>query len=756
MAIAVANGDFETGAAGDPPPHWSGTTTPGSAKDFKGYRSVLDPENPRSGKASVRLEHIGGQPAPNQFGMLASEVDAAPYRGKRIRLTGAVRVRDLPGAQVGLWLRVDRPERRMGFFDNMGDRPIRNAEWADYQIEGDVAPDAERIVFGLLLAGPGAAWLDDVRLEVLGPARDAAGASATGAQRPRTRAGAGDEAARPIDAAGLRNLKAFARLYGYLRYFHPSDQAAAADWDGIALAGVQQVERARGPAQLAAALNLVFKPVAPTFDAFVSGRAPAVSAVLATRPSENAKALRWRHHGIGEDRGRMYKSVREEVTAIGADSILTVDLGGGVSARVPLAVWRDDSGKTVPAVPAPQTHLQKPAGFTPSGFDRTTRLADIVIAWNVFQHFYAYFDVIQADWPAELDKGLRAAATDKDDFAFHRTLRRLIAGLKDGHGNVAYASEARGYLPLAWEVVEGRLVVTAVGEGVSGIRRGDIVTHVDGVAVERLITERSAHFSGSPQWVRQGALFDLSGGKPGASAELRLAGATGRSGAVRLAYKEAVPGKEVKEAKPAVIADIAPGIIYIDLDRVTDDQMRAREKDIVAARGLVFDVRGYPKGMPWYLGRLTDRPIKSAAMEIPIVVRPDRQGVTFSEGGWDIKPETPRFTTNTVFITNGSAISYAESVLGSVAGNRLADIVGEPSAGANGNVASIQLPGGYRIAWTGMRVRNRDGSPHHVVGVRPTVPASRTIAGVRAGRDEMLERALALVKSRLGGSAAGR
>ena len=40
---------------------------------------------------------------------------------------------------------------------------------------------------------------------------------------------------------------AFARLYGYLRYFHPSDEAAGLSWVRIAINGVAAVkEAARG------------------------------------------------------------------------------------------------------------------------------------------------------------------------------------------------------------------------------------------------------------------------------------------------------------------------------------------------------------------------------------------------------------------------------------------------------------------------------------------------------------------------------
>src|SRR5687768_5321738 len=47
------------------------------------------------------------------------------------------------------------------------------------------------------------------------------------------------EAARPLTERGVENLAAFTRLLGYVRYFHPSDQAAATDWNALAVAGVR-------------------------------------------------------------------------------------------------------------------------------------------------------------------------------------------------------------------------------------------------------------------------------------------------------------------------------------------------------------------------------------------------------------------------------------------------------------------------------------------------------------------------------------
>jgi hypothetical protein len=45
-----------------------------------------------------------------------------------------------------------------------------------------------------------------------------------------------------------------------------------------------------------------------------------------------------------------------------------------------------------------------------------------------------------------------------------------------------------------------------------------------------------------------------------------------------------------------------------------------------------------------------------------------------------------------------------------------------------------------------MKVVKHDGSQHHLIGIRPTVPMNRTIKGILEGRDELLEKALEVVR----------
>lgn len=75
-------------------------------------------------------------------------------------------------------------------------------------------------------------------------------------------------------------------------------------------------------------------------------------------------------------------------------------------------------------------------------------------------------------------------------------------------------------------------------------------------------------------------------------------------------------------------------------------------------------------------------------------------------------------------------------------------VVGSTTAGADGNVSSIPLPGGQRAMISGIGVFYPDKRPTQRIGIVPDLVALPTIAGIRAGRDEVLEAALEHVLGR--------
>lgn len=139
---------------------------------------------------------------PKSFGNIMQMIDATPYLGKRVRFRAAVKTKGSAHAQ--LWFRIDRSAGGMGFFDNMGDRPIRTqGQWQYFETNGFVNPDAKAIALGVM-AMSGAIRVDDASLTVTN-------------ELPTLSV----DAPRPLTPQGLRNLEAFTTHYGLIRHFHP-------------------------------------------------------------------------------------------------------------------------------------------------------------------------------------------------------------------------------------------------------------------------------------------------------------------------------------------------------------------------------------------------------------------------------------------------------------------------------------------------------------------------------------------------------
>ena len=383
----VANPAFEQGEMGGVPTGWFQPQLAGQA----GFGVKLVDQGCRTGRCAM-LTGTANPPA-NVFGNLMQSLAANGYTLRRIRLRAAIRVEG-EQTRAQMWLRLDRADNSMAFLENMATRPVTSREWKTYDIETSVPDDVSRMALGFMLFGPGTAWVDDVSLDILDEIH-----------KDKI------EPARPLTAQGLTNLTAFARLYGYVRHFHPSDQAAGTDWETFAVEGVRQVEGAGSAAELMARLRRLFQPLAPTVQVFATGDRDRSS--VPKLAQTGTEIVRYVHFGVGLptalNANNIYKSEREKKPADGQalPKPFEAELVPGVSASVPLALYVD-SGGTLPHAPLPGASLL----FERSADDRGTRLAAVIIAWNVFQHFYPYFDVVKTDWSAELPKALRTAGID--------------------------------------------------------------------------------------------------------------------------------------------------------------------------------------------------------------------------------------------------------------------------------------------------------------------------------------------------------
>jgi C-terminal processing protease CtpA/Prc len=381
---------------------------------------------------------------------------------------------------------------------------------------------------------------------------------------------------------------------------------------------------------------------------------------------------------------------------------------------------------------------------TSGDFDVVAGVADVIVVWNIFEHFWPYWNDISVDWRAALDTALADALDDRSMADHVATMERLGAIAPDGHASTfCPGMPDTAALPFALDGIEGRVVVTASSD--QAIKRGDVLVSVDGQPVEQLLARDRAQISGSPQWQRVRGLQRLGRGAPDSRAAVTV-----RRGTNTLEVTVTRTAAAMREPPPhASIDRLDDGVYYVDLRRAPMSELNAAIDKLAAAPGVVFDLRGRPNANHQILSHLLTRPDDASAwMAVPRIIRPDSAAspASWKTEGWNLPVLQPHIGGRVAFLTDASAISYTESVMGLVDYYRLGAIVGSATAGSNGDVAQIATPMGCEAAFTGGRVTKPDGSRHYLVGIQPTIPAARTLAGVLAGRDEVLDRALAYVR----------
>jgi len=165
----------------------------------------------------------------------------------------------------------------------------------------------------------------------------------------------------------------------------------------------------------------------------------------------------------------------------------------------------------------------------------------------------------------------------------------------------------------------------------------------------------------------------------------------------------------------------------LNFDELTGQELDSSMCDITNSAGIVVDQRGYPNfSIIQLISHLIKTPVQIPQFFVPLIIYPDQENMAWDTSGrWKIDPEPPYIKSRVAFITNGSAISFAELILGIVEYYKFAAIIGEPSAGTDGNINSVDLPGGYTISFTGMKCLKNDGSQHHLIGILPSIPCSQ-------------------------------
>jgi C-terminal processing protease CtpA/Prc len=654
------------------------------------------------------------------------------FPGDSIELRGWLKFENVVGTG-GLWQRQDG-KAGMVQFDNMQSRGLNGTrDWTEYRLALPRDAKARTVVVGAILQGTGRLWADDLRVFVDGKPL----AQAPEIVPPKTVldtdttfvAGSRIDLTQPTPVQA-ENLALLGKVWGFLKYHHPAVVAGRRHWDFDLFRVMPRVLAARDRGEACDELarwvdSLGAVPPCSTCAKLPSGRpvAPRLG-WLADR------AL------LGAELSRRLGTIYERRPKV--DGQFYVSLAPGVG--------NPDFGAELA-----YANLKEPdAGY---------RLLALFRFWNMVEYWFPDRDVMDEDWDATLLEFVPrlAHATTHDTYATE--MMALIARVHDTHANLwssltLRVPRGRALAPARIRFVEGRAVVTGWSHPklgpACGLAIGDVVESVDGVAVQQLVERWRPMYAASNEPTRLRDIGErLTRGDAGPTK--LVVSRDGRELALEVAR---VPedsldlwGNRNHDRPGPAFRRLSDDVAYLRLGPAKRDSVESYFARAAGAKLLVLDHRNYPSDFPIFAigGHLVSQPTPFVKFTV---------GDASNPGSFDwnsplkLEPVAPRFEGAVAILVDEVTQSSAEYHSLAFRASPGALVVGSTTAGADGNISPIQLPGGLRTMFSGIGVFWPDGRPTQRVGIVPDVPAAPTIAGIKAGRDEVLEAAVRRVLHR--------
>ena len=462
---------------------------------------------------SIRLNRNNKEKSnKSEFGNLMTHISAIKYQGKKIKLTGDVKIKNGSSGKGHLWVRVDRKNRKTGFFDNMSNNPIIDNTWNEYEITGKIDDDADKIYFGCFFNGNGELYVDNLKL------------------------------------------------------FYKEDK----QWIEIPIDN-----------------NDFEKDKIGDKISFWQKSGDSYLIRIADKQDKNNKCV-----AIGKLSTDYLFSKYPKI-----GKVIDKDIGNGIRTIIPLALYGDILETYPPANKDELKQLKRNLSEIEKDNvnDLFVKLGDIVITWNIFQHFYPYFNETKTDWNKELLKALNRCFSCKTLVDFILNMEEFTAALKDGHISIRSKEISLDYsAPISWDWVEDKLVITKVLDTTLKVKVGDIVKRIDNIdpkiyfdSIERYIS--AANLS-SLKW--KSHLRSLTGEK---------------NSKIKIELENGLVHELVKDTKSSELNKIKTqtgnkpnyrfypdNITYLHIGLISMETIDSLLPKLTTSKAIICDLRGYP------------------------------------------------------------------------------------------------------------------------------------------------------------------
>jgi C-terminal processing protease CtpA/Prc len=301
--------------------------------------------------------------------------------------------------------------------------------------------------------------------------------------------------------------------------------------------------------------------------------------------------------------------------------------------------------------------------------------------------------------------------------------------------------------------VEGLLVVSGdlpgVAASASDLKRGDVIDSLDGVSVAEWVDRWNPYYGASNDAAaRRDMALDFTRGRCGDST-VRVTRDTGPMDVrtQRIGVEKFDERAVRRDDRPGdTFQRLSPAVSYVKLSSIKIEDIPGILVAAAGSQGLIVDLRNYPSAYVVFElgGHFVTEPTPFVTFTMPDLNTPGaiHWGPTIS-----IAPKAPFFPGRIVILVDEYTQSQAEYTALALRAAPNSIVIGGSTAGADGNVDPVPLPGRLGTVLSGIGVFYPDRRPTQHVGIVPDIRVVPTVAGIRAGRDEVLEAAIQNIES---------
>jgi len=392
----------------------------------------------------------------------------------------------------------------------------------------------------------------------------------------------------------------------------------------------------------------------------------------------------------------------------------------------------------------------------------TVRILALFRYYNIVKYFYVNKDLADGGWDDDILREFVPKFFDaKDHKKYLLTCLELISRINDTHAVIldnTLLDTIKGiYMsPFKAEFVEKKLIVTDYYTDNKNVTDkvliGDIIHRIDGIAVDSLVSKYKKYTPSSnyPTMLRNIASssgFLLRSERDKIRIDIERNRYRMELLLPRMPISQIAPSVDYINKTKTPFRQIETNILYIYAGLLKESDIDSLKTIGNKYKMIIVDLRCTPSAfIPYSFGEWLKNSISPFAKLSTIDINSigKFKFVQTLENGMNKNTNINRRVAIVVNEHTQSEAEFTAMALQTIPGSKT---IGSMTAGADGDVSGICLPGGIRTRISGIGIYYPNGERTQCKGIKIDFFMKPTIKGIVTGRDDLLDRAIKYVKN---------